>query len=114
MPHFRPPVLLEVGRCDGWNVTEDADLGFRLARFGYRSVTFASTTFEEAPVTFGSWLRQRTRWMKGRVPTWLVHMSHPVRLWREVGPLGFLALNILVGGNIITALSLPLLLYISL
>ncbi len=112
--HFRTAALREAGGWDAYNVTEDADLGFRLARFGYRSVTFASTTFEEAPVTFGAWRRQRTRWMKGWVQTWLVHMRHPVRLWRDVGPLGFLALNILVGGNIISALSLPLLLYVSL
>jgi cellulose synthase/poly-beta-1,6-N-acetylglucosamine synthase-like glycosyltransferase len=110
--HFRAAALREVGGWDAYNVTEDADLGFRLARFNYRSVTFQSTTFEEAPVSFGSWLRQRSRWMKGWVQTWLVHMSHPLRLWREAGPLGFFALNVVVGGNILTALSLPLLLYV--
>lgn len=63
--HFRTSTLREVGGWDPYNVTEDADLGFRLARFGYRSVMFPSTTYEEAPARFGAWLRQRSRWMKG-------------------------------------------------
>jgi glycosyltransferase involved in cell wall biosynthesis len=63
--HFRTHVLRDIGGWDAYNVTEDADLGFRLARRGYRSVTFDSTTYEEAPIRFGNWLRQRTRWMKG-------------------------------------------------
>lgn len=107
--HFRTAVLREVGGWDAWNVTEDADLGFRLARFGYRSVTFCSTTEEEAPVTFKSWLGQRSRWMKGWMQTWLVHMRDPRRLWLEAGPRGLLTLNIIVGGNVLTALACPVL-----
>ena len=107
--HFRTAVLREVGGWDAYNVTEDADLGFRLARFGYRSVTFASTTYEEAPARFGGWLRQRSRWMKGWIQTWNVHMRRPVRLWRDAGAKGFLTLNILVGGNVLTALTFPVL-----
>src|SRR6185437_2195591 len=109
--HFRTDVLREVGGWDSHNVTEDADLGFRLARFGYRSVTFSSTTFEEAPIAFGAWLRQRTRWMKGWVQTWLVHMRRPWRLWREAGPSAFFTLNLIVGGNVLTALVYPILIY---
>jgi len=105
--HFRTDVLRRVGGWDAYNVTEDADLGFRLARFGYRSVTFASTTFEEAPVHFGVWLRQRSRWMKGWMQTWSVHMRNPRRLWREAGPQGFLTINLLVGGTVLTALAYP-------
>ncbi|MDB5626777.1 MAG: glycosyl transferase, family 2, partial [Tardiphaga sp.] len=63
--HFRADALRAVGGWDAWNVTEDADLGLRLARFGYRAVTFASTTREEAPIRFMPWLKQRSRWMKG-------------------------------------------------
>ena len=108
--HFRTSVLREVGGWDPYNVTEDADLGFRLARFGYRSVMFPSTTYEEAPARFGAWLRQRSRWMKGWMQTWSVHMRSPLQLWRDAGPGGFFTLNILVGGNILTALAHPLLL----
>jgi cellulose synthase/poly-beta-1,6-N-acetylglucosamine synthase-like glycosyltransferase len=107
--HFRTDVLRKVGGWDAWNVTEDADLGFRLARFGYRSVTFDSTTQEEAPTTFKIWLGQRSRWMKGWMQTWRVHMRHPRRLWREAGPRGLLALNVIVGGNVVTALAYPVL-----
>jgi cellulose synthase/poly-beta-1,6-N-acetylglucosamine synthase-like glycosyltransferase len=107
--HFRTAVLREVGGWDAWNVTEDADLGFRLARFGYRSVTFDSTTNEEAPIRFKAWLGQRSRWMKGWMKTWGVHMREPRRLWRQAGPRGFLTLNIIVGGNVLTALAYPIL-----
>jgi cellulose synthase/poly-beta-1,6-N-acetylglucosamine synthase-like glycosyltransferase len=107
--HFRTSVLREVGGWDAWNVTEDADLGFRLARFGYRSVTFDSTTNEEAPIRFKAWLGQRSRWMKGWMQTWGVHMREPRRLWRDAGPRGFFTLNIIVGGNVLTALAYPVL-----
>ncbi|MGB3864033.1 MAG: glycosyltransferase, partial [Xanthobacteraceae bacterium] len=108
--HFRTAALREVGGWDAYNVTEDADLGFRLARFGYRAVSFASTTFEEAPARFGGWLRQRSRWMKGWMQTWGVHMRSPRRLWREAGIGGMVSLNLLVGGNVLTALAVPILL----
>ncbi|MEH2481539.1 cellulose synthase/poly-beta-1,6-N-acetylglucosamine synthase-like glycosyltransferase [Nitrobacteraceae bacterium AZCC 2146] len=111
MPHFRTAILREVGGWDAYNVTEDADLGFRLARFGYRSVTFASTTFEEAPIRFHAWLKQRSRWMKGWLQTWRVHMRQPRQLWRDAGPAGFVTLNIIAGGNVVTALAYPIMLY---
>jgi cellulose synthase/poly-beta-1,6-N-acetylglucosamine synthase-like glycosyltransferase len=107
--HFRTAKLREVGGWDAWNVTEDADLGFRLARFGYRSVTFNSTTNEEAPIRFEAWLKQRSRWMKGWMQTWGVHMREPGRLWRQAGLRGFFALNVIIGGNVLTALAYPML-----
>lgn len=107
--HFRTSVLREVGGWDPYNVTEDADLGFRLARFGHRSVMFPSTTYEEAPSRFGPWLRQRSRWMKGWMQTWSVHMRSPLQLWRDAGARGFFTLNIIVGGNVLTALTHPIL-----
>jgi cellulose synthase/poly-beta-1,6-N-acetylglucosamine synthase-like glycosyltransferase len=63
--HFRMDALREVGGWDPFNVTEDADLGIRLARFGFRSGVIESATWEEAPVTLRQWLPQRTRWFKG-------------------------------------------------
>jgi cellulose synthase/poly-beta-1,6-N-acetylglucosamine synthase-like glycosyltransferase len=106
--HFATAVLREVGGWDAWNVTEDADLGMRLARFGYRCGVIASTTYEEAPARLGPWLRQRTRWFKGWMQTWLVHMRAPVRLWRELGPAGFWTFQLVVGGNVLAALVHPL------
>ena len=83
--HFRTRILKSVGGWDPFNVTEDADLGIRLARFGYRCGTIRSPTYEEAPPVFNVWLKQRTRWIKGWFQTLLVHMRHPVRLASELG-----------------------------
>ncbi len=63
--HFRTDVLRRIGAWDPYNVTEDADLGMRLARHGYRTTVIASTTYEEAPARLHPWLKQRTRWFKG-------------------------------------------------
>ncbi len=102
--HFRTDVLRQVGAWDPYNVTEDADLGMRLARFGYRSAVIASTTYEEAPARFGPWMRQRTRWFKGWMQTWLVHSRTPRRLARELGWRGFVAFQLLVGGTALASL----------
>jgi cellulose synthase/poly-beta-1,6-N-acetylglucosamine synthase-like glycosyltransferase len=100
--------LRKVGGWDPYNVTEDADLGMRLARFGWRSSVIESTTYEEAPAQFGPWLRQRTRWFKGWMQTWLVHMRQPGRLFRDLGLAGFLTFQLIVGGNVLAALVHPL------
>jgi cellulose synthase/poly-beta-1,6-N-acetylglucosamine synthase-like glycosyltransferase len=105
--HFVTHILREVGGWDPYNVTEDADLGMRLARFGYRTGTVDSTTWEEAPVSRGQWIRQRTRWMKGWAQTWIVHMRHPLRVWGELGTRGFLSLQLLIGGSLLSALVHP-------
>ena len=106
--HFRTAILREAGGWDPYNVTEDADLGMRRARFGYRADVINSTTYEEAPARFGPWLRQRTRWFKGWMQTWLVHMREPARLLRELGLPGFLTFQLIVGGNALAALVHPL------
>ena len=67
-----------------------------------------STTYEEAPAHFGPWLRQRTRWFKGWMQTWLVHMRQPGRLLRDLGLPGFLTFQLIVGGNVLAALVHPL------
>ena len=105
--HFRVAALKWLMAWDPFNVTEDADLGTRLARSGYRCQVLSSTTFEEAPVRFASWLRQRTRWIKGYMQTWLVHMRQPAKLWRELGPAGFLGFQVMVGGTVLSALVHP-------
>lgn len=83
--HFRTDALRRCGGWDAWNVTEDADLGLRLARCGYRVETLASTTYEEAPREFAAWLGQRRRWQKGWMQTLKVHARQPRRLMRELG-----------------------------
>jgi cellulose synthase/poly-beta-1,6-N-acetylglucosamine synthase-like glycosyltransferase len=105
--HFRASALRWLMAWDAFNVTEDADLGIRLARNGYRCRVLRSTTYEEAPARLMCWLKQRTRWLKGYIQTWLVHMRQPHLLWQELGPRGFLAFQIVVGGTILSALVHP-------
>lgn len=109
--HFHTETLRAIGAWDPYNVTEDADLGMRLARFGYRAAVIPSTTYEEAPAQLGPWLRQRTRWFKGWMQTWLVHMRTPRRLKRELGWSGFWCFQLIVGGNALAALVHPLFLF---
>ena len=102
--HFRASVLRAVGAWDPFNVTEDADLGMRLARLGYRTDMISSSTYEEAPARFATWTRQRTRWFKGWMQTWLVHMRQPLRLMREMGIASFVVFQLVVGGTVLAAL----------
>jgi cellulose synthase/poly-beta-1,6-N-acetylglucosamine synthase-like glycosyltransferase len=102
--HFRTETLYSIGAWDPYNVTEDADLGMRLARLGYRTAVIASSTYEEAPSRFRPWLRQRTRWFKGWMQTWLVHTRSPSHLIRDLGWRGFAAFQLIVGGTVLAAL----------
>lgn len=107
--HFRTAVLRELHAWDPFNVTEDADLGIRLAQKGYRVGVLNSTTFEEANCRVGNWIRQRSRWLKGYMQTWLVHMRNPLQLWRMTGAKGFIAVQLFIGGTVAAALLNPVL-----
>lgn len=106
--HFRIHALRRLGGWDPHNVTEDADIGIRLARFGWRAGMLASTTGEEAACRWGVWLRQRARWLKGWMQVALVHLRSPVRTWRELGAAGSLVALVLMAGMTISALTHPL------
>ena len=106
--HFRRAVLENVAAWDCYNVTEDADLGIRLRRRGWRVGMLESTTYEEANTDFVNWVKQRSRWYKGYLQTWAVHMRHPRTLWRQLGPRGFLHLNLFVGGTPLLAFLNPI------
>ena len=97
--HFITERLLEVGAWDPYNVTEDADLGIRLHKRGHRTGVIDSTTYEEANSEVVNWIRQRSRWVKGYMQTWLVQMRHPLRLRRELGWRGWLSFQLTVGGT---------------
>jgi len=102
--HFSTRALRELGGWDAFNVTEDADLGVRLARLRYKVATFASHTREEAPITLKAWMAQRTRWMKGWMQTFIVHSRHPLVFISDAGGRSFLAFQIYVGSLILSAL----------
>ena len=105
--HFRIDALRRAGAWDAYNVTEDADLGIRLARLGFDTDTITSCTFEEANVSLRNWMRQRTRWMKGFLATWLVHMREPLAALQELGPSGFWSMQALTIGVFASALVHP-------
>lgn len=107
--HFRTRVLRELYGWDAWNVTEDADLGIRMALAGYHVGDLPSDTKEEGLVKVKPWLRQRTRWMKGFLQTSFTHLRHPMETYGRLGPTGsFFALT-LVPGTVLSALVYPFL-----
>ena len=107
---FRRDILEKLGGWDAHNVTEDADLGIRLARHGYRTEFINTVTQEEANGRFWPWIKQRSRWLKGYAITYTVHMRSPVRLWRDLGAWRFFGLQVLFAGTLAQFLLSPLLL----
>lgn len=105
--HFRRSQLEALGAWDPFNVTEDADLGIRIARAGLATCIMPSTTWEEAPGSFAVWLPQRTRWLKGWMQTWLVHTREPGALTAALGVIGAAGVHAVMGGLIVSALVQP-------
>jgi cellulose synthase/poly-beta-1,6-N-acetylglucosamine synthase-like glycosyltransferase len=101
------PVTMR-GPWDPFNVTEDADLAFRLAMAGYHIGMLHSTTYEEAPDTAHTAKNQRSRWLQGYAQTGLVHTRHPLRMMRDVGPLRYLAFILFMLGTPVSLLLNPL------
>ena len=98
--HFKRDALEAVGGWDAYNVTEDADIGLKLGACGGRLGMLSLPTGEPAPPSLGVWTPQRTRWIKGHMHTWIVHMRRPLRGgWRS-----FLTLQLTLGLNVATAL----------
>lgn len=112
--HFRTGVLRELGGWDAFNVTEDADLGFRLWSAGYTADVLDSTTWEEACSRVRPWVRQRTRWIKGYMMTGAVYTRSLRRMWSELGVRGTASIAGLVLGTPIAFLAYPVLLLLML
>ncbi len=106
--HFKTHVLRELRAWDPFNVTEDADLGIRMTQKGYRVGVIDATTFEEANVSQRNWIRQRSRWIKGYMQTFLVHTRRPIHLLRTIGPLGTLGFVFFIGGTMLSGLLNPI------
>ncbi len=105
--HLRVAELKAAGGWDPHNFTEDADLGMRLYRLGYRCGVIDCPTYEDAPTTAKVWLNQRTRWFKGWLQTWLVMMRSPLVLLKEMGPRAFAVFQLLIGGMLVSSLAHP-------
>lgn len=107
--HFKLKKLKQVGAWDPYNVTEDADLGVRLYKTSNTTVVLDSITWEEATSNVGNWIRQRSRWIKGYMQTWLVHMRSPVKLFKEIGFRGFFGFQAMILSSILLPLINPFL-----
>ena len=106
---FRRAALESLGAWDGHNVTEDADLGMRLYRHGFRTELIDTVTEEEACCRPYHWVKQRSRWIKGYMVTWMVHMRDPLLLWRQLGPWRFLGFQVLFVATLSQFLLAPVL-----
>lgn len=106
---FRRHVLEKLGAWDAHNVTEDADLGVRLARHGYRTAMIPTVTEEEANARIVPWIKQRSRWLKGYAVTYWVHMRTPVQFWRDVGAARFMGFQLQFATTLSTFLLVPVL-----
>ncbi|TSC88166.1 MAG: family 2 glycosyl transferase [Microgenomates group bacterium Gr01-1014_16] len=106
--HFRTKILKKLHGWDAFNVTEDCDLGSRLFKAGYTTAIIDSTTYEEANSQLGNWIRQRSRWIKGYLQTFLVHNRHPLKFLRDHG-WHALIFQLIVGGKIAFMLINPFL-----
>ncbi|MEE9347127.1 MAG: glycosyltransferase [Robiginitomaculum sp.] len=114
--HIKREALDMAGWWDPHNVTEDADLSFRLSAMGWSigAISLATKagntgegtregTGEEAVSHYPNWLSQRVRWQKGFLQSWQVHMRQIRGLgWRRV-----LALQITLGTTIVVAFLHP-------
>ena len=105
--HLRTRVLRELGGWNAFCVTEDAELGLRLALAGYRTADLPSATYEETAKGGRRWLAQRTRWLKGFLQTSLIHGRRPGEILSRLGPLGAFGVFALLPGTVASALAYP-------
>lgn len=105
--HFKMKALQEAYAWDPYNVTEDADLGIRIAQKGWQVALVDSVTLEEAPISLTAWVKQRSRWIKGHMQTYLVHMRHPLKLKESVGLVGFMGMQLFLGAPVFIFLISP-------
>lgn len=106
--HFKVSDLKLLSGWDPFNVTEDCDLGMRLVKYGYRTMILDSTTYEEANSDVGNWFRQRSRWIKGYIQTYLVHMRSPREFLSDWNNPNLLFFQFIVGGKVLSLLINPI------
>lgn len=112
--HFVTDKLQDMLGWDAHNVTEDCDLGVRICRDGYCSRILNTTTWEEACSSLKFWIRQRTRWLKGYIQTYFVHMRNPFALCRDLGFVNFMHFQLLIGGIVFSFLINPIFWFLAL
>lgn len=106
--HFRTTDIKKLKGWDSFNVTEDADLGMRLVKMGYQTAIIDSDTHEEANSEMKNWFWQRSRWIKGYMQTYLVHMRRPqdfLKSWKEPHAVTF---QLIIGGKVLSTIVNPI------
>ncbi len=105
--HFRTKDILLLDGWDPFNVTEDADLGMRIAKRGFTTAVLNSDTMEEANSSLPNWFKQRSRWVKGYIQTYLVHMRYPREFLRSKNKTHILTFQLVIGGKVLSMLINP-------
>ena len=105
--HMRTADILKIGGWDSYNVTEDCDLGIRLNAAGYKICILDSTTHEEAVSKLPIWIKQRTRWLKGYLQTFITHLRNPIQAYKIFGLYRMLGIYAVIGGQVFSALLHP-------
>src|SRR3989338_3622334 len=106
--HFKLQDLKKLRGWDSFNVTEDCDLGMRLAKRGYQTALINSVTLEEANSDLKNWFLQRTRWIKGYIQTYLVHMRNPKEFVENTSQIKMFIFQMFVGGKVLFLFFNPL------
>ena len=106
--HFRTKDLHTLQGWDSFNVTEDCDLGMRLVKRGYLTAVIDSMTLEEANSSVKNWFFQRTRWIKGYLQTYLVHMRKPRAFFKGIKNPHLVTFQLIVGGKVLSMFINPL------
>lgn len=106
--HFKTAALKQLNGWDPYNVTEDCDLGIRIAEAGQATRIIDSVTWEEAPCRISDWIGQRSRWIKGYFQTFWVHTRQPWQRIQKLGVWGFLHMLICVGGQVACVILNPI------
>lgn len=107
--HFRTKDLIRLKKWDPFNVTEDADLGMRIVKQGYHTAIIDSCTMEEANSQWFNWFKQRSRWVKGYIQTYFVHMRNPIEFIKSGKPSHIITFQLVIGGKVLSMLINPIL-----
>lgn len=105
--HFKVEILRKLKGWDSYNVTEDCDLGMRIAKNGYRTAIVDSTTHEEANSSVANWFWQRSRWVKGYIQTYFVHTRKPSE-FLKIKKTHLLTFQLIVGGKVLSMIINPI------
>ncbi len=112
--HFRTKDLHHLKGWDAFNVTEDCDLGLRLVKHGYQTAIIDSQTLEEANSDVKNWFYQRSRWIKGYIQTYFVHMRKAKTFIQRWNLFQLVTFQLLVGGKVLSMFINPLMWFITL